>query len=128
MIPLVTRTVFVLVLAACGAPMPAPVAPANPAPAAQPTSVGGYVVEDVNGKNARDESANAIELLRAKQNDASIALQTIRSFGSQIVNGMNYRFELDVTTASGPRAITLVMYESGDPGRVHREISSVTGL
>ena len=50
------------------------------------------------------------------------------SLASQIVNGMNYRFELDVTTASGPRAITLVMYENGDPDHVHREISSVTGL
>ena len=79
-------------------------------------------------KNAREESANAIELLRTKQNDASIALQTIRSFASQIVNGMNYRFELDVTTASGPRTITLVMYENGDPDHVHREIGSVTGL
>jgi hypothetical protein len=127
MIRLVARTVFVLVLAACGAP-PAPVTPADPAPAAQPASVGGYVVEDVNSKNAREESANAIELLRAKQNDASIALQTIRSFASQIVSGMNYRFELDVTTASGPRTITLVMYENGDPDHVHREIGSVTGL
>ena len=106
---------------------PAHAAPApSPAPAPAPTEtpiVGGYSNGDVAGADAREQAGHAIALLQQK--DPSIKLTAITSFAMQVVAGRNFRFELEVSTAAGPRHVSVVMFQGLDQ---HRELSSVNGL
>jgi len=115
------------VLAACSSrtePASLTTPSGTPAPAvkpAEPTAPGGYA-EDPDAKPAADE---AIKLLQAKENDPSISLVAIRKAEKQIVAGTNYRLELDLNTAKGPKTAKVVVYQ---PLRGPSELTSVEGL
>lgn len=118
---------IVLSLAACQASPPA-AAPeqAKPAPqaaaeqAAPPTpppgtpKVGGYNPREVGEAPVVQAADEAVKLLRTSENDPSIQLAKIRAVETQVVAGMNYRLDLELTTAKGPKATRVVVFHGLD--------------
>jgi hypothetical protein len=103
---------------------PATTAPAMAAPA-EPPLVGGYTRGDVKDPAIGAAAAEAIRLLQARAKDPTLSLVTIRAADTQVVAGVNYRLELDVRSASGPRNVKAVVYKDL-AGKY--ELTSVEGL
>lgn len=78
---------------------------------------GAYEASEANSAEARQQAEKAIALLRTAKKDDSIQLASVRAFERQVVNGMNYKLGLAITSASGPHDVQLTMYvpSSGDP-------------
>lgn len=78
---------------------------------------GAYEATDTNSAEAKQQTEKALSLLRTAKKDDSIQLTSVRTFEHQVVNGMNYKLGLAITSASGPHDIQLTMYvpSSGDP-------------
>lgn len=71
---------------------------------------GGLANQAVDSEGAKEFAAAAIRLLKDRTQDQTMALQRIRSAQSQVVAGLKYHLELDVTTQQGPRTIKVVVY------------------
>lgn len=74
--------------------------------------VGGYTARDAKDPGVLAAAEKAIGLLQAKTNDPSLALGKMVSAQTQVVAGSNYRLELELTSKSGPRKATVVVYRN----------------
>jgi len=86
---------------------------------------GGYMNQDVAGKDIQAEAAQAITLLQADRKDPKIVLVSIKSAATQVVAGTNYKLELEIKTTSGNKTVT-VMVNKDLSGK--RKLLDVKGL
>ncbi|MBM4357317.1 MAG: hypothetical protein FJ096_04330 [Deltaproteobacteria bacterium] len=93
---------------------------ATPGTAAHPTEaaggqrgaplVGGYHPREVTEAEIVEVSKKAVELVGAKEGDASLVLVAIDTAASQVVAGMNFALGLKVKGKVGHRSLTVVLY------------------
>jgi hypothetical protein len=76
----------------------------------KPQIVGGYTRREVSDAEIAAVARQAIELLSAKEGDATLLLVSIESAASQVVAGMNFALELKVKGKAGERTLEVVIY------------------
>ncbi|MCC6551980.1 MAG: hypothetical protein IT372_03020 [Polyangiaceae bacterium] len=71
---------------------------------------GGYADQDPASPEIQAAAAKAVELLKERTQDPSLALERVISASTQVVAGQNYRLELALTSSAGPRTVRVVLY------------------
>lgn len=72
--------------------------------------VGNYQDRDVTDESVVAAANEAVKLLQESEADPSIALVKIRKASAQVVAGMNYDLDLDLSTANGPTSKRVIVY------------------
>lgn len=85
-----------------------------PRPQSTGDAVGSYSEREIDDDGVLSAAREAIRLLRAQENDASMSLLRIRSAQAQVVAGMNYALELEFSSDRGPGARRVVVFHRLD--------------
>jgi len=115
----------VLTSLSCTKEAPPPASPPGTAPVAPVERAGGYSPDTATAPAIVAASEEALKLLQAKESDPSMKLVSVRKAEAQIVAGTNYRLELELTTAKGPKTVQVVVFKGLD-GRY--QLTSASGL
>lgn len=78
----------------------------------QPEPAGAYSNEAVDDPEVVETADHALELLRKRTGDASLALVRIEHAETQVVAGQKTRLKLLIKSETGEREVTVVVFRS----------------
>ncbi len=93
--------------------------------AQEPKRAGGYEEAPTDREDIVETAAHAVELLKTRSGDGSLALQSIERGETQVVAGRNTRLTLVLTGSTGEKTVTVVVYRNLDGAE---SLTSVEGL